>query len=155
MPQSKPRRRKGHGEVMPPLNVLDRIDALLKEQLTQHPEKGELTDAEIEHWHRDLSPFPIVAIEYAFETHRRNSRYFPQYGDILDICVTWEPEKKYKPGCSRECRARHGKGYNEVDVKNLYKMVVREVEAQRPVNEESLLSELDSKRPAGPPEWRR
>lgn len=155
MPPSTQRKRKARGEPMLPLIVSDRIDSLLKEHLAIFPEKVELLPEEIEHWHRDLSPFPIAAIEYAFDTHRRNARRFPVYGNILDICVTWEKPQEYKPGCSAECLARHGKGYNEVDIKNLYRMAVREMKADRVVDYDALLTELDSKRPDGPPEWRR
>jgi hypothetical protein len=155
MPPSKPRRRKGHGEVMPPLSVLELVDSWLKKMLTAFPAKGELSESEIEDWHRDLGVYPAEAINYAFETHRRHGNFFPLYHDILDMCIGWEPEPEYKPGCSRECLARHGKGYNEIDVKNLYHMVEREIAAGRPIDEEALLAELDRKRPQGAPEWRR
>jgi hypothetical protein len=157
MPQSRPRRRKGHGEVMPPLNVSERIDSLLKEHLSVFPSKPELTDAEIEHWHKDLSPWPIAAIEWAFDCWRRNGRFFPVYGDILDLVTAWEPAETTKRGCSRECKNRHGKGYNENDIAKLFKMyTARMNEISRPITDaeiEVMLYDLDKWRGKSP-EWR-
>lgn len=167
MPQSKPRRRKGHGEVMPPLSVFDRIDSLLKEHLKVFPTKAELTEGEIEHWHRDLGRFPIQAIEWAFENWRLNGHFFPVYDDILSQCRAWEPEQKYMPGCSRECQSRHNKGYGEQpfkgihDITRLNELVRRKIEKEKrtlanPLTDaeiDGLLDELDKMR-GGPPEWR-
>jgi hypothetical protein len=157
MPQSKPRRRSGRGEVLPPLSKLEKITDLLKTQLETFPQK-ELSPEEIERWVKDLEPFEIVAIEAAFDAHRRNGLFFPVPGQILDLCIAWQPEPKYKPGCSRECLARHGKGYNENDIAKLWKLYAAKLE-QLPnrsltdgeVNQ--LLDELDRWR-GHSPEWR-
>jgi hypothetical protein len=154
MPQSRQRRSKGHGEVMPPLSVLEHVDSWLKKMLLAFPEKGELSELEIEDWHRDLGVFPQQAIDFAFETHRRNGRFFPRYADILDLCIGWEPEAKYRPGCSRECLGRHGKGYAWNDMYWLFNRMNQEIKAGREVDSEALLKELDSKRQGGPPAWR-
>jgi len=159
MPKPKPQRTKDNGELLPPSTVYDRIDYWLQTMLTTFPSKGELTSEEIEHWHRDLEPFLMQAIDYAFDTHRRNGRFFPVYGDILDICVTFEPEAKeqYKPGCSAECLERHGKGYNGNDMQKLWKMYsARRKELERSLSKREifeLLDKLDAWRGKAP-EWR-
>ena len=158
MSQSKIRRRKGHGEVMPPLSKLERIDALLEIQRETFPQK-ELSRAEIERWEMDLSDYPIRAIEFAFEEHRTLAMFFPVPAQILDICKTWEAPQAYKPGCNPECKERHGKGYSENDVLclwNLYQTKSQAVSG-RPLNEievSCLFDALDKKRGYAP-EWRR
>jgi hypothetical protein len=158
MPSSKPRKRNARGEVMPPLSVLEHVDNWLKKMLDYHPAKGSLSESEIEDWHRDLSPFPVEAIDYSFEAYRRNGGKFPVPRDILDVCVTWAPEPKYKPGCSRECTARHGKGYSEVDVKKLWELYTSKIGQlpNRPLTDtevDQLLDELDRWRGKSPA-WR-
>jgi hypothetical protein len=161
--RSTPRKSKARGEVMAPLSVLDKLDSLLKEHLAIFQTKGELTEAEIEHWHRDLGVFPIPAIEYAFDCWRRNGRFFPVYGDILDLCIAWAPaEKTGYVKCDAECRERHHRGYNEVDIKTLYQLVVAKVSAaeRMPQNKltkteiSELLDQLDAKRGSSP-DWRK
>jgi hypothetical protein len=158
MPRSTTQRRKGHGEVIPPLSVFDRIDSLLKEQLAIFPTKGELTDAEIEHWHRDLSRYSMEAIEFAFETHRQLAMFFPVYAQIIDLCKTWVAPQAYKPGCSSECKDRHGRGYGEADVLWLLKryMALRQSLPNRSLTDgeiNKLYDELDQKR-GQCPAWR-
>jgi hypothetical protein len=170
MPQSSPRKSKSKGETMPPLIASDRIDSLLKEHLNIFPSKGELSPEEIEHWHRDLSPFPIAAIDWAFDNWRRNGRFFPVYGDILDQVVTWEPpasQSKYVPGCDAICKARHRRGYGEAamyglhDITRLNELIRRKIESENRTREqlltdseiESLYDELDKLR-GSKPEWR-
>ena len=156
MPQSKQRRRPGRGEVVPPLSVFDRIDSLLKTQLSIFSSKPELTVEEIEHWHSDLSRYPIAAIEYAFEEWRRNGHFFPVYDDILQLCRGWQPDSGNKR-CSRECQSRHGKGYGTADVLKLWHMhTTAHAQLGRELTEEEwegLLGALDHWR-GGAPEWR-
>lgn len=121
MPKSRPRRRPGHGELIPPSSVSDRIDSLLKEHLAIFPSKAELTQEEYEHWHGDLGRFSIQAIEYAFEEWRRNGHFFPVYDDILQLCKAWQPNSIRKR-CGDECESRHGKGYGTADVLKLWQM---------------------------------
>ena len=156
MPQSKPRRRTGHGEIVPPLSKLDRIGELLQIQLETFPQK-ELTPAEIARWEQDLSGFSLEAIEFAFDTHRQLAMFFPVPFQIIDICKTFVPPKAFAQGCNAECRDRHGKGYGENDI--LY--LVREHAKKRAqVNRKLTTSEwgviydsLDKLR-GGSPEWR-
>lgn len=162
MPKSKQRVRKDTGEVLPSSKKHDRIRELLKIQLLTFPQK-ELFEEELGNWERDLDPFPLPAIEWAFDNWRRNGRWFPVYGDILDQCIAYEPPEKYaySPGCDAECRQRHHKGYNETDMKILNQFVVSLVLAEgRPKDQrlsedeiESILSQLDQKRGSAP-EWR-
>ncbi len=157
MPSSKARVRKDTGEVLQPLNKADRIRDLLKLQLLTFPQK-ELFPEEIGNWERDLDPFPLPAIEWAFDNWRRNGRFFPVYGDIIDQCIAWLPEEKKYSGCSRECKEKHGKGYHWNDVLKLWKLHdAKRAELGRALNDgeiDALLSELDSKREGGAPEWR-
>lgn len=122
MPRSTTRRRKGHGEVIAPLSVSDKIDSLLKVLLATFPSKTELTDEEIENWHRDLSGYQVEAIEYAFDCFRRSGLFFPVPAQIIDLCQTWEPPLKYRPGCDAVCKERHGKGYDDADLLALWKL---------------------------------
>lgn len=157
MPQSKPRRRKGHGELVPPLSVLDRIDSLLKEHLSIFPSKPELTEAEIEHWHQDLGSFPMEAIEYAFDSWRRNARFFPVYADIVELCGAWRSSQKSSSSCDDECKARHHRGYGWNDILKLWKMAAaKRAEVNRKLTEsewETLWTELDKWR-GRPPDWK-
>src|SRR5216117_2917980 len=94
MPKSRQARQPGRGEVIPPLTVLQRVSALLKEHLSIFPSKPDLTEEEIHHWHQDLNAYPLEAIEYAFDSWRRNGRFFPVYADILELCRTWNPPEQ-------------------------------------------------------------
>lgn len=162
MSRSKQQKIKASAEVLPPLNVLDRIDSLLQEHLVTFPSKGELTAGEIEHWHQDLSPFPIKAIDWAFDCWRRNGRFFPVYGDILDLCIAWSPPgNKYSAICDEACKKRHGRGYGLVDIKIMGKLVDMKIaDKDRPAGQrlsdqeiEEILEQVDKKRGSSP-EWR-
>src|ERR1700674_499923 len=133
MPKSTQRRRKGHGEIVKPLNKLERIGELLQVQVETFPQK-ELTSEEIARWEADLSDYPIEAIEYAFDSHRRLAMFFPVPAQILDICKTWLPPHKYSPGCSAECKAQHGTSYGENDILYLWSLhSVKRAELNRPL----------------------
>jgi hypothetical protein len=164
MPKSKHHTNKGSGELMPTssASVLDKIDACLRDQLRTFPSKGALEPEEFEHWHRDLGPFTTRAIEWAFDNHRRNGRFFPAYGEILDQVVAWQPDPTKGDiatalGCSPQCKARHGKGYHFNDMMILYKMyVAKRQEVNGPLKKPEILGlfdELDKIRGRAP-EWR-
>lgn len=159
MPTSKPRRRNVSGEDSETSNKRDVINRALKVQLQTFPQK-ELFAEEIGNWERDLDPFPVEAIEWAFDNWRRNGRWFPVYGDILDLCIEYQPkeEPQYKPGCSKECLAQHGKGYNWNDIRWLYDRYfsIRDSLPRRPMTDgeiNKLLDDLDKKRGKAPA-WR-
>ena len=162
MPKSKPRKASAQGEIMTPSRVLDAIDNCLKDMARTYPQKT-LEPEEIEHWHQDLSPFPVKAIEWAFDNWRRNGRFFPVYGDILDLCVAWAPaEKVGYTKCDAQCRERHRRGYGEVDVKILNELVVSKVKAADRLRQnrltdaeiEEILDQVDKKRGYSP-DWRK
>lgn len=142
----------------------DRIRQLLKTQLLTFPQK-ELFEEEIGNWERDLDPFPIAAIEWAFDNWRRNGRFFPVYGDILNQCIGWEPPDRAtaQSGCSKECSSRHGHGYHWNDIKRLNALVVEKIQsegrtADNPLTEheiDALLAKVDQVRKGGAPESRR
>lgn len=156
MPQSKPRRRAGHGEIIPPLSKQERIHELLKIQLETFPAK-ELTPEEIVRWEQDLDNYPMDAIEWAFEEHRRMAMFFPVPAQILQLCGAWEPSQRPNTSCSPECRARHGKGYGETDVIWLFHHYnVKRQELGRDLSNiewNLLLDQLDDHR-GRVPEWR-
>ena len=158
MPRSQAHRRKGHGEIIPPLSKLDRIGELLKVQSETFPQK-ELSSAEIARWEQDLQNFPIQAIEYAFEEHRTLAMFFPVPAQILEICKTWEPPEAYKPGCGAECKEPHGQGYGENDLLYLWERFTAKrgslpnrLLTDGEIN--SLLDDLDKKRGVAPA-WRK
>lgn len=155
MPKSKQQKPKASGVVMPPLSVSDRIDSLLKEHLAIFPSKGELTDEEIQHWHKDLAPFSLVAIEWAFDNWRRSGLFFPLYGAILDMCVSYEPPQTAAHSCDAICHARHGKGYNTNDMLWLFAKMQQAYATGDVPDTEALMTQLDAKRHGGAPEWRK
>jgi hypothetical protein len=156
MSKSTQRKRSAQGVLIPRLNLLDIIDRGLKDMQRTWPNKELLTE-EIQHWHADLGPFTAQAIEYAFECWRRNGHFFPVYGDIIDLCIAFEPISTTRRGCSIECRERHGKGYNENDVAKLFKLYeTRMSQLSRPMTDaeiDKLLDDLDKWR-GKHPEWR-
>lgn len=156
MPSSKPRKRSGRGEVVPPLSKLSKIGELLQVQVETFPQK-ELTPEEVERWDRDLSNYPIEAIEYAFDNHRRLAMFFPVPAQILDLCQSYLPTVRDPNACDAECRSRHGKGYGELDMQHLWKtFTAKRVKLNRQLNAtefEMLLQELDKAR-GQVPEWR-
>jgi hypothetical protein len=122
MPQSRQRRRKGHGEIVPPLSKLQRIQELLKIQSETFPQK-ELSPDEIGRWETDLAGYAMEAIEYAFDTHRRLAMFFPVPGQIIELCRTYLPESETTTrSCEPECQERHGRGYGWNDVMKLWKL---------------------------------
>ncbi len=168
MPRSKQRKASGQGEIMTPSRVLDVIDNCLKDMARTYPQKV-LEPEEIEHWHRDLSPFPVKAIEWAFDNWRRNGRFFPVYGDILDQCIAWAPpEQKHTQACDAQCKARHRRGYGEMpfagmhDITRLNELVRRKISTEKRTREqlftdseiEGLYDELDKMRGSSP-DWRK
>jgi hypothetical protein len=158
MPKSKQQKTKVAGELISrsSASAIERVDYWLNFLLSVFKEKPELTEEEIAFWHRDLAPFSPAAIDYAFEAHRRNAIFFPLYGQIIDLCISFEPPKiASQTTCDAICRARHGKGYNEADIKKLCNLMIREMDAGRFVVPEKLLDELDKIRAGGSPEWRR
>jgi hypothetical protein len=156
MHKSTMRRRSGHGEVLPPLTLRDRIADLLTVQVQTFPQK-DLTREEVDRWVMDLSGYRQEAIEFAFDNWRRNGNFFPVPSDILSLCDAWMPKEQGARGCSKECKSRHGKGYGENDV--LFMM--REYMKQRAVVNRALdeqewgaiLVKLDKVR-GGAPEFR-
>jgi hypothetical protein len=156
MPPYRPNKRKQRSAAQPLLNVSDAIDSILTEMLAIFKDKAEVTDAEIEHWHRDLQPFPIPTIEWAFDAHRRNGRFFPLYGEILDLCIAYAPTTGQSV-CDAECRKRHGKGYGANDILWLLERYnQKRAELNRPLTEaemEPLYEALDAHR-GHKPQWR-
>lgn len=157
MPSSKQRRRKGYGEIVPPLSKLDRIAELLRIQVETFPQK-ELTPEEIARWEQDLSDYPLPAIEYAFDQHRRLAMFFPVPGQILDLCESYELKTEQEERCSRECKSRHGLGYGWVEMRKLWQLFGEAREKLgRPLDDlefSSLLNVIDKQR-GYTPAWRR
>ena len=163
MPKSTQQKNKGKGQPILPSIVYDVIDRELKAHLTYFPSKGEITEGEIATWHRDLEVFQIKAIEWAFDCWRRNGRFFPVYGDILDLCIAYQPrEITQKNGCDAECRRNHFRsyswGYDGGDLLWMWAKLAEIDHKPSPAEWNKLLDELDSKRDGGAPpaaaEWR-
>jgi len=157
MPSSPRRRRKGHGEIVPPLSKLQRIDELLKIQQETFPQK-ELTADEIERWGMDLANYPMGAIEYAFDTHRRLAMFFPVPAQIIELCDSYLPESETTTrSCEPECQERHGRGYGWNDIMKLWKLYnAKFAELKRKLTKaewEELYVEVDKAR-GQVPAWR-
>lgn len=159
MPSSKPQKSKARSVVMPPLTTFDRIDSLLQHELERfRSTKAEITEEEVEHWHRYLEPYPLQAIEWAFDSYRRNGNFFPVYGNIIDLCKAWRPTEAQAGLCEPFCRARHGKGYHANDMIWLWDNYnrLRGQLPDRPLTDgeiNTLLDQLDKHRGRAP-EWR-
>lgn len=161
MPKSSRGKTKTAQSIVPTSQKQDAIDRLLQKMLDAFPAKGTITPDEIADWHRDLNPFSLEAIEFAFDSHRRNAIFFPIYGQIIDLCISYDPpgqQLRTTARCDDECKSRHHKGYSEVDVKHLWELYEKRREmVQHPMTEEEieiLLCDLDKKR-GSKPEWRR
>ncbi len=157
MSQSKIRRRKGHGEIVPPLSKLSRIRELLLVQVETFPQK-ELTTEEVERWGQDLANYAMEAIEYAFDTHRRLAMFFPVPGQIIELCRAYLPESETTTRlCEPECQDRHGRGYGWTDIMKLWKLYnAKFAELKRKLTKdewEALYVELDKAR-GQVPAWR-
>ena len=49
----------------------------------------ELTEQDYELWQQLLQPYPLKAIEYAFESWGRNGKQFPKPANILELVGAW------------------------------------------------------------------
>ena len=162
MPSSTTRKRNVSGEDSPTSNKRELINRVLKVQLQTFPQK-ELFAEEIGNWERDLDHFTVEQIEWAFDCWRRNGRWFPVYGDIIDLCIAYEPPTKstHQPGCSRECKERHWRGYSGQDMIILYELYNKKIAAEKrpkdkPLTDaemDLLLDQLDKHRGKAPG-WR-
>jgi hypothetical protein len=156
MLRSTQHKHNAQGELIPPSSKLDAIDACLKDMSRTWPMK-ELTPEEINHWHLDLGVFPLLAINWAFDSWRRNGRFFPVFGDILDLCVAWEPKVSGHAICNVECKRRHYRGYGETDMIKLWKLYGDKHQNRlTPLTDaewEALYDDLDKWRGKAP-EWR-
>jgi hypothetical protein len=161
MPRSSQNKSKRTQEIMPTSRKLDAIDHWLQKMLNAFPAKGTITPEEIQDWHRDLAHFSEAAIDYAFDTHRRNAIFFPVYGMVIDLCISYEPPvNEYHP--SPENRKLYGTTYNSNDffwmlIKLNAPGAVGPLRAMRkkpPTVEEwnRVLDECDRKRSGGAPE---
>lgn len=92
----------------------------------------------------------------ALKKWQYESAYFPKPLEILQLVANEREERQIKEvGCSKECQRRHWTGYNENDIRWMFKK--RFVDQGKPWTDEqwaSLLDELDSKRTGGAPVWR-
>lgn len=84
----------------------------------------ELTEQDYELWQKLLKPYPLKAIEYAFENWGRNGKQFPRPANILELIGVWAlaNKPKFKPcgNCDNGwIRVFHGRtdGGNPIDEK--------------------------------------
>lgn len=158
MPRSSRQKTKHAQEIQPTSRKLDKISEWLQKMLDRFPAKGQISTSEIEDWYRDLSPYSEAAIDFAFEKMRMGL-FFPMNGQVIDLCMSYEPPDAPNVvstvRCDATCRARHGKGYNENDMKWLFRRMQQIYATGDTPDSEALLTELDSRRPDGAPEWRR
>lgn len=122
MPKSSRAKTRTNYAMQPTSQKLDAIDSWLRKMLDAFPQKGTITTEEIDDWQRDLTPFSVEAINFAFDTHRRNALFFPVYGQILDLCISHEPpEQRNTVTCDAACKAKHWTGYGWHDFLYLWK----------------------------------
>ena len=153
---SKRNRTKSVQEIVPSSQKFDAISDWLQKMLDRFPAKGKLTESEVQDWIRDLTPFSVAAINFAFEKMRLGI-FFPMNGQVIDLCLSYDPPEQRvqsTANCDAICRARHGKGYNETDMVWLFgKMQQAYANGDTP-NVDALMTELDNRR-GGAPEWRK
>ncbi len=158
MPRSSRSKTRPAYTMMPSSQKQDAIDKYLQKMLNAFPAKGAITPEEINDWHRDLANFSLEAIDFAFEKHRTMAIFFPMYGQIIDLCISYDPPElrvRTNARCDAVCLSRHGKGYNENDMKWLFRRMEQIYAGGNTPDSDALLTELDSKRKDGPPEFRR
>lgn len=156
--RSKQSKTKHAQEILPTSQKLDAVLKWLQKMLDAFPQKGKVTQEEIEDWCRDLTPFSLQAIDFAFESHRRNALFFPLYGQILDLCISYDPPEQQvrsTANCDAICKARHGKGYGWRDMYAAYELMRQAVKEGRKIDSEEILKIINSKREGGAPEFRR
>ena len=139
-------------QVERPSNEQDRIDDALLKMSTRLGRS--LTVERIQQWHEDLASYPVEAIEWALDTHARNSKTLPSLADLVQLLKTWYVDEAPQPRCEPECQARHWKGYGTNDVRWLWKKRVQSAVPWSPNDYETAMRELDSKRADGKPTWR-
>jgi len=157
MPKSTRRKSNSNAGMQPTSQKLERIDSHLQKMLDYFPAKGELSPGEIQDWHRDLGDFSLEAIDFAFESHRRNAIFFPLPAQIIDLCISYDPPDPVvnTSRCDAICKARHGKGYHWNDMYWLFEKMKQAYAKGDVPDVDALMKELDSKRVGGAPEWRR
>ena len=151
-------RTRPEQEILPTSQKLDLISKWLQKMLDAFPSKGRITAEEISDWYRDLTPFSGQAIEYAFESHRRCGLFFPLYGQIINLCVSYSPPDQdviSTERCDSLCKLRHGRGYGGNDMMWMFKRMEQVYAKGDTPDTEELLNELDRKRPDGATEWRK
>lgn len=92
----------------------------------------------------------------ALKKWQYESAYFPKPADILQLVANERDAKQIEEiGCSKECQKRHWTGYNENDIRWMFKKRFQE-QGKRWNQDQwaALLDELDSKRTGGAPLWR-
>jgi hypothetical protein len=115
MPRSSRSKTKPAHTMMPSSQRLDAIDNWLQKMLNAFPAKGTITPEEINDWHKDLANFSLEAIDFAFEKHRTNAIFFPLYGQIIDLCISYEPPEPPST-FTRIPSEEYGKGYGQADI---------------------------------------
>jgi len=61
----------------------------------------ELTEADYELWGRILAPYPVKAIDFAFDNWGRNGKVWPKPANILELIAAWNLSNKPEfKGCS-------------------------------------------------------
>jgi len=128
MPKQSRSRTKPAQETQPQLLKAQEISSWLNKLLDVFPQKGTITSTEVADWQKDLLPFSEAAIDFAFEAHRRNGLFFPVPGQIIDLCISYDPpdQSKNTLGCSPECKRLHGTGYGPEDIEWLWARIVGE-----------------------------
>lgn len=136
-------------QLIRPSNEQERIDSALLLMATRLNKV--LTERMIEMWHADLSVYPVDGIEWAFDSWGRNAKRLPVLSDITQLLNTWQGGGVPESGCSDECKANHGTGYDGNDCMWLWKRIC--ALGRKPLAEdwEKLFAELDKTRNGGQP----
>ena len=100
----------------------------------------------------DLAPYPVQAIEWAFDTWGKTAEKLPTLSNILKLLETWHGDH-VEERC--DCSHLHGRGYGWNDIKWLLKQ--RRTSAARwSISDwEGVFADLDKQREGGSPEWRK
>jgi hypothetical protein len=149
MGRSKRLRSGTQQELLRPLEESDKILAALVRMATRIGKP--FSEARMQQLHDDLAGFSVDSIEWALDTHGRNSKVLPSLADLLKLLSTWQ----YDNADDRD-RSRDGTGYNGGDIVWLFKRIaaIREKYDRIPTSEEyiAIYKELNATRKGGTPQ---
>ena len=99
MQSNRPSQNEMQPELERPSHESDRIDNAL---LVMSTRLGRAVSADrVAQWHKDFSPYPIQAIEYALDSWGRNGKMMPALSELLGLLRTYTAEHVFFELCGK------------------------------------------------------